>query len=323
MNSIDGINNWKLIIQRSADSIEILRAETCDRAAALPDELFGLPVRALSARALAPGAPSLSGEEVLIRHGRSEEEWGNKSLVSLALPSSLETIGDYAFMNCRKLKELSLPAAVSRLGVSIFMNCRELQDITLQYCTPENADVLSYLLSELKDTLNVTLQTTDGKTIRLVFPEYYEQLTENEPTHFFNYTIEGGGYPYHIVCRNKKFYFSDYDALWKKFIYCGHDSSCALRLAWTRLRYPEKLSAACACDYSEYIAAHLSEALCLALEANDISGLSFLLHSFSPSREDLAAAAALAREKHLTEATALLLEKTHIFSGGLNKNYDL
>lgn len=323
MNSIDGINNWKLTIQRSADSISILRAETCDNTASLPDELFGLPVRALSARAFAPGAPALSGEEVYIRHGRGGDEWGNKCLASLTLPSCLETVGDYAFMNCRKLKTLSLPATASRLGVSVFLNCRELQNITIENYTPDNGNVLSYLLSELKETLHITLQTTDKKMIRLVFPEYYEQLTENEPTHFFNYTIEGGGYPYHIVCRNKKFYLSDYDALWKKYIYGGHEASCALLLAWTRLRYPEELSASCARDYSEYIAAHLSEALCLALEADDIAALSFLLRSFSPTREDITPAAALAREKHCTEATALLLEKTHNFSGGINKNYDL
>lgn len=323
MTIIDGINNWKLIIQRSAEGIEILRAETCDSSAVLPDTLFGLPVKALSSRALAPGAAAAAGEEVLIRHGRGKEEWGNKALTSLTLPSGLESIGDYAFMNCRSLHQLSLPCTVNLFGACIFMNCRDLQFITLEKYSAGSAEALAYLLQELKETLDITIHASDGKTLRLIFPEYYEQLTENEPTHFFNYTIEGGGYPYHIVCRNKKFYLSDYDALWNKYIHGAHDASCALRVAWMRLRYPEGLTASCRSDYSEYIASHLSSALRFALEQDDLDGLSFLLSTFSLGREEIAAASALAREMHSTEALALLLAKSKPFSSGIDKNYDL
>ena len=55
MEQISGVNNWKLVIRREAAGVTILRAETCDRKAALPEELLGLPVTALGHHALTPG----------------------------------------------------------------------------------------------------------------------------------------------------------------------------------------------------------------------------------------------------------------------------
>ena len=43
METISGLSNWKLTLRREVDHIQILRAVTFDRRAALPDELFGLP----------------------------------------------------------------------------------------------------------------------------------------------------------------------------------------------------------------------------------------------------------------------------------------
>ena len=38
METVSGINNWKLVIRRDAEGITILRAVTCDTKAALPEE---------------------------------------------------------------------------------------------------------------------------------------------------------------------------------------------------------------------------------------------------------------------------------------------
>ena len=37
LEQISGVNNWKLVIRREAAGVTILRAETCDRKAALPE----------------------------------------------------------------------------------------------------------------------------------------------------------------------------------------------------------------------------------------------------------------------------------------------
>ena len=62
MEQISGVNNWKLVIRREAAGVTILRAETCDRKAALPEELLGLPVAARGHHALTPGRQAPEGE---------------------------------------------------------------------------------------------------------------------------------------------------------------------------------------------------------------------------------------------------------------------
>ena len=53
-------------------------------------------------------------------------------LTSIALPSSIEYIGDYAFYNCRNLREISLFGGVQNIGGGAFMNCGKLSKITLR-----------------------------------------------------------------------------------------------------------------------------------------------------------------------------------------------
>ena len=71
MTNLTGISNWKLTVQRDNNRIIILRASTCDTSAVLPDELFGLPVTALSDRALSPSAAEINGETLLLSSGRA------------------------------------------------------------------------------------------------------------------------------------------------------------------------------------------------------------------------------------------------------------
>ena len=127
MERVSGVNNWKLVIRREAAGVVILWAATCDGKAALPDELFGLPVTALGSHALMPGRPMPEGEEVLVTCGpANEEKWDNGALMDLTLPDSLERVGDYGFFNCKNLKTLRLWDTVRYWGGGALMNCRAL-----------------------------------------------------------------------------------------------------------------------------------------------------------------------------------------------------
>ena len=55
METVSGVNNWKLVVRQEAAGIAVLWAATCDARAALPEELLGLPVTA-SGLALPCGA---------------------------------------------------------------------------------------------------------------------------------------------------------------------------------------------------------------------------------------------------------------------------
>lgn len=321
MTTISGTNNWKLTVRRREASAVILRAVTCDVCAALPDELFGLPVTVLSDHALAANAAGAAGEEVLITCGVPNGEWDNRNLRELTLPKALVRVDDYALFNCRELKTLHLHDGVSCWGGGVLMNCRSLERILLTRTDSSQGESLAYFADELSRELDVSVFGADGSETRLIFPEYVEDFEENGPAHHFDYAIYGAGHPYHHVFRGKALHLSDYDALWERFLSTEHDDGAALRLAWYRLRCPTELSAWAKEQYEAYLRAHADEALRYALEQRDTAGLRQLLTLFDAA--PLTSALAFAREERMTEATAILLERQRRKNSGAEKSFDL
>ena len=325
MECISGLNNWKLTVRRESDSVTILRAVTWEERAALPETLFGLPVTALGGHALAPTAGAVEGEAVSILGAPcpADTAWDNRSLRELTLPRTLSRVGDYAFFQCTALKTLHLWDSITYWGGGALMNCRELNTICLSRAG-EQQEALCYFADELSRELDVTVTEADGRTARLIFPEFVELYEENCPAHHFDYTIHGAGYPYHHCFRQKKLHYADYDNLWAGFLSMEHDEDCALRLAWWRLRYPLELSDKAERAYTDYLRAHTGEALHWLVERRDAPGLSFLLERTVPSREALTAACAQAREEQASACLALLLEVQHHQSpAGRTSSFDL
>ena len=238
METIQGLTNWRLSVRREEGSVVILRALTCDKKAALPDTLFGLPVTALSDRALAHGAAGAAGEDVLILGGAESADWDNRNIRDLTLPRGLQSIGDYALMNLRAMETLRLCDDLVSTGSATFMNCRSFSKIELTRTGPKQGPALASIVRNLQQELDVTIRRTDGSSLRLIFPEYIENYTENTPAHHFELKISGGGYAYHSVFRDKRLRLQEYDALWPGYVAAEHDEGSALRLAYWRLRCP-------------------------------------------------------------------------------------
>ena len=326
MQTISGSSNWKLIIRRELEGITILRAETCDIKAALPDELFGLPVTVLGDHALAPGGFSSDGEQVTITCGvvAADAEWNNRKLRELTLPNRLKLVMRYALMSCDSLCVLRLHDGIESWHTGALMNCHKLNKFHITRVSEHQGETLEYLNHTISHELDVTITEQDGQTCRLLFPEYIEFFEENWAARNFDINIEGGGYPYHHCFRNKQIQMIDYDGLWKKFLGREHDNFCALRIAWWRLRYPVGLNAAAKQDYIEYLKNHSAEAIYWLLGEKDNSGLLFLLEMVEADKDTLIKAGAIAREERKTEALAILLEEQHKrFPVGMNKSFDL
>lgn len=325
METVSGVNNWKLVIRRERAGVRILWAATCDRRAALPEALLGLPVTALGDHALTPGRRPPEGEEVLVTCGPVMEDaaWDNGGLEDLRLPKGLTRVEDYAFFNCGKLKTLRLGDTVCHWGGGALMNCRRLDTFHLT-CTGREGELLAYFADELPRELDVTLYRAGEIAARLIFPEYVEVYEENCPAHHFDYNIYGAGYGYHHCFYQKKLSLKTYDELWRPMLAMEHDGDCALRLAWWRLRYPTELTEQAEAGYLAHLRAHALDAARWLLAERDTAGLRFLLGRTDWTREALAEACALAREWGTPEAMALLLEERHRrFPAGLDKTFDL
>lgn len=323
METVSGSNNWKLVVRRESAGITVLQAYTCDRKAALPEELFGLPVTSLAHHALTPGRTEPDGEPVRITCGPSSEEWDNRQLEDLTLPDTLVRAGDYAFFNCGSLKVLRLSDRLRHWGGGTLMNCRHLDTFYLR-CSGAEGEVLAYLADELSQELDVMLLYPNGEAARLIFPEYAEIYEENVPHHQFDFHIGGAGYPYHHCFYQKQFSFQEYDRLWKGFLGMGYEESCAMRLAWWRLRYPMELRENMAEEYLAYLRVHVEETARWLLERRDAEGLQFLLKQADVDKARLEELCDTARRAEQPEAVAVLLEEQHRrFPMGAAKTFDL
>lgn len=323
METVSGLSNWKLTLRREADHIEILRAVTCDRRAVLPDRLFDLPVTVLGDHALAPNARPVSGEKVRVTCG-PEGEWDNRELRELTLPAGLTEVQNYALYGCRSLHTLHLHDRVDRWGGCCLMNCRALNRLSLTRVGDRQGEALAVLCGELHDELSVRIFETDGTETRLIFPEYAEVYEENVPNHHFDYHIHGGGHPYHHGFRAKQLDLRVYDSLWDKYLREEHEPATALRLAYTRLRWPADLGARAKAQYRNYLAGRPREALLWQLTQKDAQGLLLLLEELDVPGDVLHAACEQARITGNTEALALLLERQHQQEPtGFDKDFDL
>lgn len=302
-------NNMALTCREKDGGIVIERVCTGEKRAVVPEELFGLPVRALGARAFTPHA--------------GEGAPDHRGIRTVVLPPTLEQVGDYAFYNCTGLETISLTGRTREWGGSCLMNCRSLRRLELE-AADEGAAPLFYFAGELSGELDVSVRYPDGGELRLIFPEYIESYENNDPAHHFDFHLYGSGFPYHNAFRSKRLDLGLFDGAWGEMLRREHEQSCAMRLAFYRLRYPRGLSDRAGEDYRSYLGGVCGEVLCWLVEEGDCRGLSWFLEQFSPAGEELARALELARTRPLPEATALLLAGQHRSSPrGRGRRFDL
>jgi len=323
VETIQGLSNWKLTVRRENDHVVILRAQTCDIKAMLPDELFGLPVTVLGDRALAPDASAVSGEELRIVCG-PESEWNNRNIQELTLPAFLEEVHNYALYGCRSLKTLNLYDRVDSWGGGCLVNCRQLRNIHLKRVGELQGKALAFLCTEIHDELDVTILGIDGKITRLLFPGYSESYEENFANHFFDYHIVGGGFPYRHVFRQKQLVLKDYDELWAKCLKLQLDYETALRIAYMRLRWPVGLEEFAEIQYTEYLRQNAEDVILWQLSQRDMIGLNMLLDRLEPDGDVLHRACGQARRESNTEALVLLLERQKMHKPrGFDRDFEL
>ena len=323
MEKIYGISNWKLTVRRAEDHVEILRAVTCDAQAVLPDMLFDLPITVLGDHALAPTAKPIEGEEVLIVSGR-EGEWNNHNLRELTLPIGLREVQAYAFYGCRALHTLRLHDGINRWGIDCFMNCHQLRQLHLTRIGEAQSEALAFICGAISEEMDVVIHEIDGTETRLVFPDYVEDYEENIPNHSFDFRITGGGYPYHHTFPKKQLILRTYDEHWPQYLRKQYEEETALRLAYTRLRWPSGLEAFAEKQYTDYLSAHAEDAILWQLSQKDAAGLSLLLDKLKPNADVLHNACEQARREGNTEALALLLERQgKSRPRGFDRSFDL
>src|SRR5699024_12190305 len=69
------------------------------------------------------------------RHTRSKRDWSSdvcsSDLGDVAVPGSLQSIGNRAFFKCEGLTSITLPKSLHSIGNSAFCGCKGLKSVTL------------------------------------------------------------------------------------------------------------------------------------------------------------------------------------------------
>ncbi len=323
MRVIDGENDLLLSCAHIPDGIAILRCETRDDTVRLPDDIDGVPVTQLGPYALSERAPDLSKQEtfsIRITCGGPEPVHDANAIRSVTLPGDLQSVGSYAFYNCRRLETITLPQAVTDFGGGALMNCRALHTVVLR-AEPNTSTCLQKLLGEHAGELDVRF---GGNTpAHLLFPAYTEELEDLSPAHIFQRRIHGAGYGYRQCFDAGVLSFRQYDLALTGLLE-RHDFAVAARVAARRLAVPYALSDTARDAYLDCLRAHGGALLRGCAAAGESAAISFLLSLGVLTIADVETACDAAREKGQTAALSVLLAASGKSTArGRAKTFDL
>lgn len=323
MRIIEGENDLLLTCAHVPDGIAILRCETHDDTVHLPDAIDGAPVVQLGAYALSERVPDLAGREtfsVRVTCGEPEPVHDANAIRSVMLPAMLQSVGSYAFYNCRRLETITLPQTVTDFGGGALMNCRALRTVVLR-AEPAAPTCLQKLLGEYAGELDVRFD--GGAPARLLFPAYTEELEDLSPAHIFQRRIHGAGYGYRQCFDAGVLSFRQYDLALSSLLE-RHDFAVAARVAARRLAVSYALSDAARDAYLDCLRAHGGALLRACATAGESAAISFLLSLGVLTAADVDAACDAAREKEQTAALSVLLAATGKNAAkGRAKTFDL
>lgn len=241
---------------------------------------------------------------------------GCTSLVSVTLPSHLETIGDHAFYHCHALTCIRLAKGPRCVGNGAFMNCYALHDIYIQ-----GMYGIRGLVMDFSNELTCHITAPDGTPFVLLFPEYDYSYEETLPRGIMSVPYGSGSF-YRACVMLEKIQFADYDREFKRAVRMDSPAT-AQRIALYRLFYPYELRPIFRQAYIEYLTQHAAEVADAVLSARDLSFLTLLLEQNILPLDVLQDAIAQASGMDFPEGVSLLMEHRMTRFGSQKRRFTL
>lgn len=243
----------------SEDSIRINKVYSSSPTIEIPECIDGYIVREIGNYCFSKKKVDLSNSILSHEIRSSYHECSGSDVESVRFPSTLKKLGNYAFYNCRMLKEVFLPSGLMSIGSDAFMNCLRLNHIHYD-CSIFSATILKQILTQI--TWDIEVDFIDGS---IFYPEYNGSYDEVGPAHIFALNIEGEGFRMRQCFKDGKIDFDGYDACFEKL--CAEESeSCIFHVAILRFmmgseRYIPYLKAH---DLTSYL--HVYKDICVMVE---------------------------------------------------------
>lgn len=266
---------------------------------------------------------------------------GMDFITDVVLPEKLKIIGDYAFCECRKIKEFQLPEGFLETGGHCFYNCRALERLELPVSIEFLADGFVKNCEDLREISIVT----DGKlcrgvvdlianinneitvilkkqNARLILPEYDYEYIGNAPAMRFMTLTHGSGEVFRRAFDVKGVDFKFYDSFFFRAVLAERPET-VLKMALSRLMYPYMLEEEGKNGYIKYIKENVSKAVEYAAKTDDISVIESLDEAEAFDAENIDEALEAASKCGKGEISAYLMNIKHSRFGRKKKSFDL
>lgn len=323
----------KLEYIEQEDGVCICRCYGYEDILILPEEILGRPVTALYDYALSGSGPRKAPEkvkQVILREDEKgftdETELSGEFLKEVYLPKSLKRIGDYAFYLCRNLHTLHVQGNLEAMGGGVFVWCRALSLLTFSNVSYEYHG-MNGVLAELTQELDAKITYRDGTSLRLTFPEYYEESVENTPARIIDIHWHGSGYKYRQCFPETKLDLKRYDELFPYAVANEFVPTCT-RIALNRLMTPVQLSEKAREGYLNFLQAHMEEILSDAVREENLEQVRFLSEQQAHGQRLLTREAAdraldLASRRESAELASFLMDYKRAHFRNRRKTFEL
>ena len=254
----------KIQYQKIENGLEILRIWQDSGIIKVPEQIEGIPVIRIAPYTFSlhkdeeeknASVYQTETDEEDDRFAQPEELCCGGMVREIHLPSTVQSIGNYAFYGCMNLKLFHGTDAIVRMGSGVFTGCR-LEKVEIDFMDG-NKSCLKEILTEIRYQIIATLRY-QGTETKILFPEYYADAVENTPARIVETHYYGSGGEYRECFYRRKLDYGKYDRLFA--LSEARDSEEAIfSVALTRLRYPWKLEDAAKLRYENYVKAHMEE----------------------------------------------------------------
>jgi hypothetical protein len=241
-------------------------------------------------------------EEIPVKKVGANAFSGREDIRTLSLPKTIDTLGRYAFYNCKNLEEITLFDSVEDYYDGVVKQCRSLKYIRL-YQERESYSVMKEILADYDRCLHFIVEPAE---LHLTFPAYVYDFVEDVEARVLHHKITGSGYPYRECVTRKGVDLLSYDRIFSQVI--ADDHRAAIDIAFDRLLHPVELENSARERYEQYLETTGKVVTEFLIESDRVEELIYMTEACLIKREVLDFAIELSAQQKKSEITALLME---------------
>lgn len=246
------------------NGIEIVRCYGTDPHIILPKKIEDLPVTRVAAYTFSARKSNEDTDVLEYREGeifsfRSDEHLlAGTEVLEVTFPDSVEAIGNYIFYGCKNLIKLEFSDSLQDIGSGAFTGCGKIEKLYVHMNKGEKSCVKE-ILGDLWQRIDVTFYYKEkGETVKLIFPEHYEEAVENTPARILFTQHHGIGNNYRQCFQAKEIDYRKYDELFPLAL-VQDKIDVLIDLVFSRLLYSRGLAKKYQVVYEQYLRENLQE----------------------------------------------------------------